>query len=215
MYYTETVSHTSYCKSKYMETHIYNEDTFDRYIETGDSLNTYMEPLRECPYFSTQYDEDNNSEVEWTDDAPQTPVYTFTHPPSTPSRINQINIVSNMQLNSAALYLDTPRTVEQIQENTRAILSRLGRIGSATTVEVQNNIYINDNIINNQYTNIIDRIENEYADNEEEDNEDTEEDDAEDNEEVIQNPPNEYDSESDTEWANQLMEEEEDADSVS
>jgi hypothetical protein len=233
-YYTETVSHASYCKSKYMETHIYDEDTFDRYIENGDSLDTYMEPLRVCSHTqTTEYDEDDNSEVEWTDDAPQTPVYTFTHPPPTP-RINQINIVGDMQLfslrrtdgsspslrlenpltplanadashpelfaNSEALYLDTPRTVEQIQENTRSILYRLG-------TEVQNNIYINDNIINNQYTN---RIENEYADNEDEDN-------AEDNAEVIQNPPNEYDSESDTdtEWENQRMEEEEDADSVS
>ena len=221
-YITETVSYANYCKSKYMETHIYDEDTFDRYIENGDSLDgtylqldTYMEPLRDP---QSQYDEGNNSEVEWTDDSPPSPVYTFTPSPSTPSRINQINIVSNLQLNSAALYEETPRTVEQIQENTRAILSRLGRIGVSATVEIQNNIYINDNIINNsifndtnnQFTNT---IENEYADNEEDTEED--EDNAEDNEEVIQNPTNEYDSESDTEWENQLMEEEEDADSVS
>ena len=202
-YITETVSYANYCKSKYMETHIYDEDTFDRYIETGDSLNTYMEPLSGCSHAqTTEYDEDDNSEVEWTDDAPPSPVYTFTPPPSITSRINQINIVNNMQLQSAALYVETPRTVEEIRANTRSILSRLGRISA----EVQNNIYINDNIINNQYTNI---IENEYAENEE--------DNAEDNEEVIQNPPNEYDSESDTdtEWANQRMEEEEDADSVS
>jgi hypothetical protein len=41
-YITDTNPYSSYCVSKYMETHIYSEDTFDKYIEMGDTIETYL-----------------------------------------------------------------------------------------------------------------------------------------------------------------------------
>jgi hypothetical protein len=42
-YVTETTQTNEYCSSMYMNTHVYNEDTFDRYIETGDQIETYLD----------------------------------------------------------------------------------------------------------------------------------------------------------------------------
>jgi hypothetical protein len=197
-YTTETCSHANYCKSNYMETHIYDEDTFDRYIDTGDSMQTYVNYRQRTlpPYppqneYDSASDPDPEPESEWNE--PNTPIYTFSSPSIL---ISQINRVSNIQLNSAAM----PVTVEQIQANTRAILTRIGRLPSISPVQEnhnQNNIYINNNIIHNTHTNNIIN----------------EEDEEEEDEEVIQNPNNEYDSDSDsdTEWANEIMEDGEDS----
>jgi hypothetical protein len=198
-YTTETIPHNSYCKSNYMKTHIYDEDTFDRYIETGDSMKTYMEPYLYGTHTppSNEPEPEIETEEEWN----EPPIYTFS-PPSI--LINQINRISNIQLNSAAMYAETPAvTVDQIQANTRAILTRIGRLPSVSSYmgvpeeHNQNNIYINNNIIHNTHTNNI-------INEEEEEEED---------EEVIQNPNNEYDSDSYsyTEWANEIMEDGEDS----
>jgi hypothetical protein len=42
-YITNTKPYPNYCASNYMRTHIYNEETFDRYIDTGDTIETYTE----------------------------------------------------------------------------------------------------------------------------------------------------------------------------
>ena len=200
-YATETTPHSSYCKSNYMGTHIYNEDTFDRYVEMGDSLKTYMEPYMDGPA-TPPNNELNETEAEWNDPQnPTTPIYEFSSPSTI---ISQINRISNIQLNSAAMYSAAPAvTVDQIQANTRAILTRIGRLPSVSAYmnisEEQNlnninNIIRNTNI-QNTYTNIINSEVDRYED------------------EVIENPNNEYDSESDsdTEWANEIMEDGEDS----
>jgi len=38
---TSTDSYKSYCESKYLTTHVYDDNTFENYVEQGDSLNTY------------------------------------------------------------------------------------------------------------------------------------------------------------------------------
>jgi hypothetical protein len=192
-YVTEALPHNSYCKSNYMETHIYDEDTFDRYVEMGDSLKTYTEPsVNNGPYAPFAYLQPNEQEDEWNDvqiHNPPPPIFTFSSPYSI---VDQINRISNIQLNSAAMNNDNPVTIEQIQANTLAILARIGRLSSlpSTTENVQNSSN-NNNAANTNIT---------------EDDED---------EEVIQNPDNEYDpdsdSDSDTEWANGLMEDGEDS----
>ena len=206
-YVTETAPYTGYCKSNYMETHIYNDDMFDRYIETGDSMKTYImsEPQTPTNQYAAQEDDED---VEW-DDSPS-------H--SQTNIVSQINQLSNMQLNAAALYVEVPsssppRTSEQVYENTRAILERLGRTTSASialTGEIQNNIYMNNNVIVND-VNIQNSYANIIADAEEEEEEE---------EEVIQNP--ESDDNEETEWENQANPyldayeyEEEEEDSVS
>ena len=187
-YITDTVSpNMNYCKSKYMETHIYDEYMFDRYIETGDSLNTYMD----IP--TNQYQPASE------------PDYTFQFQSNPNPNPNPFDLLGTTPAN-----IDPPHTMEQLQENTIAILSRLGRLSSVS----QNNIYINNNIINNT-TNYndsnyqtINRIENEEEEEEEEENEEEEEEneeEEEEEEEVIQNAENESDS--DEEWVNQLTEE--------
>lgn len=243
-YTTETFPHGSYCKSNYMETHVYNEDTFDRYVETGDSLKTYMNPTPVNRRQTNMIEYESDSEQD-EDPIQQTPIYTFS-PPSglIQSRtsdqtnqqtdqqntlINQINRISNIQLNSAAMYADTPVTVEQIQANTRAILTRIGRLPSASPApeeDIRNNIYINNNIIHNDLrisssptlirnsTGIIASLRSEerpsrFSSNTRSNIIANEEEDEEEEEEVIQNP--EYDSESDTEWANEIMEDGEDS----
>jgi len=182
-YITETISHANYCKLKYMETHIYDEDVFDRYIETGDSLNTYMEPIPEPEFPSEIYE----SEIEWSENAPQSPLplSSLLHldrearSPTTPFRLLQLpfssgnTLVPNAhflmesptQLNYDAFYEENSR----IQENTREIISRF--------------------------------VENDADDEEEEEEE-----------EVIQDHSSEYDTDLDEEEINQRIEEDEEDD---
>lgn len=194
-YITETTPHSSYCRSNYMETHVYNEDTFDRYVEMGDSLKTYMEPYMDGPP-TPPTNELNETEEEWNDPpSPTTPIYTFS---PTSTIISQINRISNIQLNSAAMYAETPAvTADQFrQANTLSILTRIGRLPSVSAYMSIPEEQIQNNIIQNTHSNIITN---------EEDGDD------EDEEEVIQNPSNDSDSDSDTEWANEMMEDGEDS----
>jgi len=38
---TATESYKNYCESRYLTTHVYDDNTFENYVETGDSLQTY------------------------------------------------------------------------------------------------------------------------------------------------------------------------------
>jgi hypothetical protein len=55
IYITETKPYTGYCVSKYMQTHIYNEETFERYLDTGDSIETYSEESISSSAFDFDY----------------------------------------------------------------------------------------------------------------------------------------------------------------
>ena len=39
-----------YCYIKYMETHIYKDDIFDRYVDVGDTIDAYVDPLLSLIY---------------------------------------------------------------------------------------------------------------------------------------------------------------------
>jgi hypothetical protein len=55
IYITEIKPYTGYCVSKYMQTHIYNEETFERYIDKGDSIETYSEESISSSGFDFDY----------------------------------------------------------------------------------------------------------------------------------------------------------------
>ena len=53
----------SYCYSKYMETHIYSEDIFDKYVDFGDSIESYVETISNTHYYArnTNTEPDNQT----------------------------------------------------------------------------------------------------------------------------------------------------------
>jgi hypothetical protein len=182
-YVTNTTPYGEYCSSKYMSTHVYNEYTFDRYVETGDRLDTYVE--RRISRNNRVTHDDHYSEEEWEEDPPQI-----------------VQTRELMQIVPAAVYQFSSN------ENTRAILSRIGRLaqGSVSEIETPSNYYITNNIIHNDInSNIINDLN---MQNNEDVNEEEDED-----EEVIHNTENENRSESDSDWGTGF--EDDDMDSVS
>ena len=227
-YITETVPHIFYCKSQYMETHIFNEDTFDRYIDTGDTMNTYIEPSTTLyntpvyPYTEAQNEveeEDDEDEGEDEIDEPEqddewdnstVPGYIFS--PHSQNILNQLNVINNLQLNSAALYVENS-TIEQINERTRSILSRLGRLTLLTgTNEQPTNTDANDN--NNNTTTNTEQEQEEMEETKEgyEGEEEDYEEEEEEEEVIIPNPDSEEDDSENEDWVDRMLE---DNDSVS
>jgi hypothetical protein len=110
---TSTEPHNSYCESRYSTTHVYDDNTFEYYVEQGDSLNTY----------------------EVREDSPMPALVPVQEPE--PSPVIQTN----------------PYQTERIQEHALAILSRLGRASSASTINNHNSIIINQ-LVNNYISNV-------------------------------------------------------------
>ena len=54
--------HKGYCFSKYMETHIYKEDIFDKYVELGDTIDAYIHNV-ELHRFHSIHNQEDNEEV--------------------------------------------------------------------------------------------------------------------------------------------------------
>ena len=112
---TETTQTVDYCRSKYMNTHVYDEDIFDRYIDAGDTINTY-EP-------------EPDEEDFWTEE--ESPVYVFTAPtiPIVTIRNTAPRSISHIRQNAIEILsrfgrLHTPSsqnqpTESQIQQETQ------------------------------------------------------------------------------------------------
>jgi len=165
--YVTNVKHTNeYCSSMYMNTHVYNEDTFDRYVETGDRIDTYLEPTI---YFHNQ---NQTEEYEWDQHEP------------------------------------TNETIEQINENTRTILTRIGRIQPVVIVQQQQQSTQTTNQDQDQ------EEDQDQEDDQEDDQEEDQEDDQEEDEVIIvtEQEDNDQTSDSDSDWADGLDDED---DSVS
>jgi hypothetical protein len=211
-YVTEISQHINYCKSNYMKTHIYNEDTFDRYIENGDSLKTYVYPYaisEQQIYIDTDpYPQLNESDSsQYLDPDPEISaetlhMYFLRNNPYQPS-----SIVSQINHTASSYSEDSSHT------NAREILNRIrNRIRISPSDRIQNigetptgNMDAIENIQNTVYSDnihVINNNQNTYSNRME---------DSEEEEEVIQNTNNNSDSESDTDWANEIMEDGEDS----
>jgi hypothetical protein len=168
-YITETTQYPRYSISNYMNTHIYDEDIFYRYVETGDSDETYHEsdpdPIDIDDYEDPTQSHDEEDEEEDNEDeervgiiGTQTRTVISAFAFSSPQQpiVNQVATEIQSQLEPA-------RTPQQIRETTLSILNRLGRIRSSLEREEQtlltNNSEENDDydteneedeVINNQ-----------------------------------------------------------------
>ena len=113
-YITEVIHTTeSYCSSKYMCTHIYNEDIFDNYVENGDTyLETvvYPEPNNianvqdqtqdEDPDEDQDQDPDEDQDEDPDEDQDEDPDDEFIFsPPTNIANIHQINTNTNTNAN--------------------------------------------------------------------------------------------------------------------
>ena len=198
-YVTETVPYRKYCISNYMKTHIHNEDTFERYIETGDTIETYSDIIRE---FNQDYTEENNNNVQTRIQTSiqnsvennnslihtENPMYVFS-PPIT------MNILTQFR------NIEQPRTFQQIRENGLEILTRIGRL-NLNPMNPINQLQTTPNTT----MSTINRSEI-VEDNDD----DADNDDNEDEDEVINNPESEEENDSDIDWINGYDDDEEDS----
>ena len=190
-YITETTRYPRYSISNYMNTHIYDEDVFYRYVETGDSDETYndtdpdpidIDDYEDPPQTQSHDDEDDEEEERVGIIGTQTRTVISAYAFSSPQQpiVNQVATEIQSQL-------ETTRTPQQIRETTLSILNRLGRIRSS-----------------------LEREEQTFLTNNSEENDDYDTENEED--EVINNQESDIDEDNDSA---EYMEEDEDYDSVS
>jgi hypothetical protein len=103
---------TTFCHSKYMTTHIYNEDIFDRYVDFGDTINSYVDIFEPEFQFNVEH-QGSESESEPEPDQPNPTMPTFTIMPLNEPELITANIHST---------------------NPLAILSRLSQIRNALRI---------------------------------------------------------------------------------
>jgi len=106
---------TTFCHSKYMTTHIYNEDIFDRYVDFGDTINSYVDIFEPEFQFNVEH-QGSGSESESEPDQPNPTMPTFT-------------IQNQMPLNEPEII-----TANIHSTNPLAILSRLSQIRNALRI---------------------------------------------------------------------------------
>lgn len=102
-YVTSTERHKEYCESWYLKTHVYEEETFENYIETGDSLKTYEikeEPTPILPSAPIPIYNHNpaNSEVIYINRTPENALAILSRIGRMPSAVNNLvmnNYISN------------------------------------------------------------------------------------------------------------------------
>ena len=178
-YITETTEYPRYCVSNYMNTHIYDDDVFYRYIDTGDTEETYNDTLDE--YEQQEQEQQEQEEQEQQEQEQQEQEHTetigtqtgiafaFSHP-SQNIHLTQTQEIPTTYYptNPIIANLERTRTPEQIRETTLAILSRLGRI--RTTMErEQQGLLTNNAEIESEDEEVIDNTENDEYESEEED----------------------------------------------
>ena len=186
-YITGTTEYPRYCISNYMNTHIYDEDVFYRYIDTSDSNETYFDRINEYEEDQNQYqnpdDEEDHDQYQYQQTGTQigtqtgTVISTFVFSSLEQAPVEEIPTPSFL---SGMAQLENTRTPQQIRETTLTILNRLERIRSAFEREQQelvtNDTEEDEEIINN--TEEDEEEEDEDAESEEEDNDaDSEEED--------------------------------------
>ena len=112
-YITEVAHPTSfYCSSKYRPTHIYNEDTFDKYIENGDTLHTYLETF-EHPEINNIANTQDESEEEEEEEEENEFIFS---PPTNIVSIQQVNVNVNTNVNNIAIQTNINNVEEEEEE---------------------------------------------------------------------------------------------------
>jgi hypothetical protein len=122
---------TTFCHSKYMTTHIYNEDIFDRYVDFGDTINSYVDIFEPGFQFNVEH---QGSESE-SEPEPDHPIPTFST-----SFVPLSGIVPDQpnptMPTSTIMPLNEPELITPNIHSTNplAILSRLSQIRNALRI---------------------------------------------------------------------------------
>jgi hypothetical protein len=173
-YITDTNPYSSYCVSKYMQTHIYNEDTFEKYIETGDNIETYLEAPS-----NTFEDEDEGTTAIFNEIFND--YYVLINNNATATTTTTANatttVSATMNTNEGDTAEDTPdqQRSNQIQENGLAILERIGlmnrQMAFNRNIELINNFITQNVTTENQNDADAEEEEEEVINNTEEEEE--------------------------------------------
>jgi hypothetical protein len=192
-YITETTQYPRYCISNYMNTHIYDEDIFYRYVDTGDSDETYSKPIDdyEEPHNQQQdgeeeeeYDENEDTNgiqtrtvistfvfstqqqqlTQETERGPNENTNTIVRVEDLSSHVNVTPLVTSQQ--------EITRTPQQIRESALTILTRIGRNRSLFERERQSLLTNNseeEDADEDENEEVIENMESESEDNIEDD----------------------------------------------